>query len=674
MNKKFENELISLKMKIKTYMKNYDVDFVKNYIKEECNEEYKKKLLGAKLLMNDSFIFDETWDMEQCRIPYVNSPIKWDFTPNGDEEWIFMLNRHEYLNKLILAYYIENNDIYIDKWKQLVLNWIDNNKIVKTGGKTIRTIDTGIRCNSWLSGLIHIINNNRINDEDLIKIILSIKEQLEYLKDAYIDKYILSNWGVLQTTSIMSCYLWFKDFINNEELFNWALKEAYNQIEIQVFDDGSHWEQSVMYHVEVLNCSMKVINTCENFGFELSKEYKEKVHSMARYFMYCGGPKSIQEAQGDSDRTDIRDVLVKAAILFNDKELKSLAFKKIDLSSIYSLGRKGFEKYSKIEAELPKELNKSFVDSGNIYIRSGFEKDASFTYVQNGTLGSGHGHSDLGHFSIYYKGEPFLVDSGRYTYVEEDIMREYLKCAKAHNVVVIDKDPFSIPDKSWGYKKYGDVLKNYFINKENISYAEVPYIANLNDGTNYIAIRKVLFISPNIWVVANDVRCNGEHYCENYYNLDSLVKLEKHNEYLLATNKDAKLRIYNYKVDDINIQNGYISTNYNEIKNNKKIVTSSKFINYIRNYDIIIGETAGDNISIREGELKQYNSSVRVKEDVAIVKEIIVGKDESYVVIIFNEETYKGGKVYFYEDIAIYGKVVVIHKSGTKLKVVRLRG
>ncbi|ATD55782.1 heparinase II/III family protein [Clostridium chauvoei] len=671
---KFENELRLLRSNIKELMKDYNIEFVKNYIKNECREEYSKKLIGANLLLNNSFIFDETWDMEQCRIPYVNNPINWSFTPNGDEEWIFMLNRHEYLNKLILAYYIENKDIYIEKWKHLVLNWIDNNEIKLEGGKTIRTIDTGIRCQSWINSLMHIINEDKINDEELLKIILSIKEQLLYLNKAYIDKYILSNWGVLQTTAIMNCYLLFKDFIQNEELFNWALEETYKQMDIQVFDDGSHWEQSVMYHVEVLNCSMKVISMCEKFNFNLNNDYKEKVHSMARYLMYCGGPKSTQEAQCDSDRTDIRDVLVKAAILFKDEELKGMSFNKIDLSSIYMFGKNGYDKFEAIKGKIPKERNKSFIDSGNIYLRSDFKEDASFTYIQNGTLGSGHGHTDLGHFSIYYKGEPFLIDSGRYTYVEDDIMREFLKSAKAHNVSVIDDEPFGIPNKSWGYNKYGDVLKNYFINKENINYAEIAYLGELKDKTQYTVIRKILFIEPKIWVIVNEIRCTGEHNCKNYYVLDNNVKIEKRDDYLVAVNNSRKIKLYNYNIDKLNIKNTYISKNYNEIQNSKRIETNTKFNGKLINYDIIIGDEGFEDIIIKDGVLKQYNSKEQVSLERAMVKNIIVSDEEEYVVVIFNEETYKGGKVYFYDKTPIYGKVVVIHKNKGMSKVIRLKG
>ena len=342
-NKNIEN----LKIKVENYFNKYDKYFVIDYIKSKSMKEYNKKLIGAKLMMNNSFIFDNTWDMEQCNIPYRINPFKWDYTPNGDAEWTFMLNRHEYLNKLLMAYYIEKNDRYIEKLKWFIFNWIDNNEIDIKGGNTIRTIDTGIRCLAWIEILIHLIDENKLTDEEILKIIFSIKDQIEYLKKAYIGKYTLSNWGVLQTTSICSIYLWLNEFLEDGDLIIWAEKELYEQIDMQVFDDGSHWEQSIMYHVEVLNCSMKFINYSKKLGREIDNDFINKIESMAEYLMYSKSPKSTQEAQGDSDITEVRDVLVKAAVLFNNETLKWASFDNIDLMSIWVLGRSGYDKFKK---------------------------------------------------------------------------------------------------------------------------------------------------------------------------------------------------------------------------------------------------------------------------------------------------------------------------------------
>ncbi|MGL4572484.1 MAG: heparinase II/III family protein [Clostridium sp.] len=660
-------ELENLKNKVDNYFNKYNKDFVIDYIKNNKKEEYHKRLIGANLLLNNSFIFDNTWDMEQCNIPYTIKPFRWDYTPNSDEEWIFMLNRHEYLNKLLMAYYIEEDEKYIDKLKYFIFDWIENNEININGGNTIRTIDTGIRCLSWIEILIHLINEKKLDDDEIIKIISSIKEQIEYLKEAYIGKYTLSNWGVLQTTSICSIYLWLDEFLEDKSIRSWAEKELYDQIDMQVFDDGTHWEQSLMYHIEVLSCSMKLINYSNKFEYKLEDNFIKKIESMAEYLVYAKSPKSTQEAQGDSDITDVRDIIVKGAVIFNNELLKWASFKEMDLMSIWSLGKSGYDKFENIKSVEPEVINKMFKDSGNIYLRDSFNEDSDYTYLQNGTLGSGHGHTDLGHISLYHKGKPYLIDCGRYTYIEEDPLRTYLKSYKAHNVCIIDDEPHGVPNKSWSYFSYGDCMKNYFESKDGVSYVEMPYTSELKDGTPYLINRKVLYIDKGIWVIINDIKCSGEHTVKCQYNLDNNIKVCNNLGEISLDNSGDILKIHSK--EQFKLEKGLVSKCYNEINNNKKLLKECKFANNNVNYDIIIDS----NIKMQEGYIRQFRSEENLSEDVAIVKEFILSEEESYVIIIFNKETYKGGKMYYCNNIPFYGKVVVLHKNGETCNKIRLK-
>ena len=145
-------------------------------------------------------------------IPYLNRDLDWNFTPNGDEEWVFMLNRHEYFEKLIAAYYFSNDEKYLDKLKELIFNWIENNEIKECGGQTIRTIDTGIRCFSWMKSLLHLIHENKLEDEE----IEMLRKLINYPRDFI---------------SISTDY-YFKQKMWDEEVFLSRLK---NKLEIDKF-------------------------------------------------------------------------------------------------------------------------------------------------------------------------------------------------------------------------------------------------------------------------------------------------------------------------------------------------------------------------------------------------------------------------------------------------------
>ncbi len=157
-------------------------------------------------------------------------------------------------------------------------------------------------------------------------------------------------------------------------------------------------------------------------------------------------------------------------------------------------------------------------------MRSSWSEDSHFTYLTCGPLGSGHGHADLTHISLYYEGKPFLVDSGRYSYMEEEPLRPALKSAQAHNVCVIDGESQGIPKGAWGYESYGECLKKYYREQGPVHYCEMAYHGTLTSGSGYLVIRRVLTADPGIWLIVNDIECSGSHVVEESYHLDPRVE------------------------------------------------------------------------------------------------------------------------------------------------------
>lgn len=236
---------------IKKYVKELDMDRVishsLSFFPAECNAAVR----NANLLLDHVFWFQQKWDMEQTAIPYRMEVLNWQLSANGDEEWTFMLNRHEYLFDLIIAYYISRNDTYLIKWKELILHWIDHNPVSdQESSKAWRTIDTGIRCASWVKGMLHLISLNFITFEEREIILSSLRDQVLSLKGRYTAKYTLSNWGVLQTTGMISYLIWFGEDEKEADLLTWAFQTLEEQLRLQIMDDDMHWEQSPLYHVQ----------------------------------------------------------------------------------------------------------------------------------------------------------------------------------------------------------------------------------------------------------------------------------------------------------------------------------------------------------------------------------------------------------------------------------------
>ena len=100
-------------------------DFCRNYLLDYQANSYADQKRIADLLLTNTFLFEDNWDMEPCHIPYHLDPITWQEAVTDDPEWNFMLNRQTYLQKLILVYLVERDERYLLTAKGFILNWIE---------------------------------------------------------------------------------------------------------------------------------------------------------------------------------------------------------------------------------------------------------------------------------------------------------------------------------------------------------------------------------------------------------------------------------------------------------------------------------------------------------------------------------------------------------------------
>lgn len=370
-----DERYVHVRQRAEAYEAWYEKEHVCAHIAGNCREEAEKILAQADRLMAHTFSFEDRWDMEPCREPFTLKEMIWDRSPNGDPEWIFMLNRHEYMNKLLIAGWLTGDKAYVEKLKWFLFHWIQANPILPEGTVTTRTIDTGIRCMSWQYLLLHLLGEGLMEEREAAGILESMKEQFASLRKRYIGKYTLSNWGVLQTASICNGYLWFHEYLPSDGTEDWAWQELERQIGLQVLDDGAHWEQSMMYHMEVLLACMKLLASCRAWvrienrtEFWRDTDWLEKaVDRMSRYVLFASGPDHLQIAQCDSDVTDVRDVMVKAAVLTGDGRYRYAGYDTADLDSAWMFGSAGVTGYSAMAGRKPESLSLAAADAGHIF-------------------------------------------------------------------------------------------------------------------------------------------------------------------------------------------------------------------------------------------------------------------------------------------------------------------
>lgn len=616
----------------------------------------KEIIAHADELMHQTFTFNKTWDMERCLTPYTLPVIDWNDHQNDDPEWCFMLNRMDYLDHLLLASLLTSDTGYADKAKEYILNWIAAHPTIVSEPST-RTLDTGIRVMNWMEALPYLSMLHVLTEDELTRITDSMLAQMQYLKENYLPKYKTSNWGSIQTCAIVSVLPFLRADFLSDPLYQWALDEMTLQFSIQVYPDGMHWEQSTMYHIEVLNYGMKAVHYMGLHLQPCPSVVKEQVYALAKALAGQLMPSGEIETFGDSDRVCARDVLSRAALLFDDPIFRFVGLDELDPESLYILGVPAAQRYATLPASAPQSMHYDGEDSGMYTLRSSWDKDASFTMFTNGSLGSGHGHSDNLHLSVCYQGDPVLIDSGRFTYREDHPLRVQLKGMAAHNGVMIDDKAYCVPSDSWGYSDFGLPLKNYVRHAGNLHYFEG---AMLGHDPLQVWVRKVIVIDPAIWMIVDEVKCDGAHEAHSRLHFDPAVAVSPAGDCQRVTTPHTALTLT--CPGTVSYTSEPCSLRYNEQQPHTVVHSKTAFTDSAT----LITTLCGDGITVQNAPVFQ-NLTEPTAPDFAQARKFILSPTESYTVAVYSKEIYRGKKVLSCEGMPYHAKCVVIHeKDGHK--------
>lgn len=500
--------------------------FCREYVRKWWPEETAARLEIADQVCENKFIFNLPWDMEQTAklVAFSGSP-DWQYMPGRDVEFIYQLNRHRYWICLGQAYAITGQEKYAKTFVAQLTDWIQKNALTaEVAGSTWRTIEVGIRAENWIKAMGYLIKSPEVTDEVLALFAESMQQHGQYLAECKKSFSIKSNWGILESSGLFAIGKMLeacaRDSVQTQrgrEYARLALKRLERQLATQVMDDGVHWEQSPMYHNEVLHCCLEVLRLADRYHEAVSPEIVRRTKAMAHADRCWQKPDGKQFAGGDSDSTDIRDILTASALQFKDSILKSGAFSRLDYESIWDYGQAAALTYEALEAKNPEETLIWQKESGNWYLRSGWGRGADYLHVCCGGLGGGHGHFDKLHMDLVVNGEDFLIDSGRYTYVEGQA-RYRLKSAAAHNTVTVDGQEYMHCIDAWGVSGLGLAANAGSCTQKGIyTYIQCAHAGYMEQGV--LVNRRILAIGTKIYIICDEFYGAGAHRYDQHFHI-----------------------------------------------------------------------------------------------------------------------------------------------------------
>ena len=286
--------------------------------------------------------------------------------------------------------------------------------------------------------------------------------------------------------------------------------------------------------------------------------------------------------------------------------------------------------------------------------------------LMSGMLGYNLGTSIIGTLT-YYKGKPFLVDSGRYTYREDDPLRLELKAPAAHNVCVIDGQSGGTPDGSWSYADYAETGPNYFAEEGGAHYVEMPFHGTLRDGTPYQIIRRLMVLDEGVWLSVQDVICRGEHQVREYFHLAADVQAESIPEGWLLRSGGAALKLRS--THPFTARTGILSPCYNEKQDGVVLVGEAAMRDRWTGCTLFVDK----DWTAEPAHVYQAGSTRPLDPETVSAWTVRSGSEKAWTLLVWNRENFRGAKVFDCQGQPVYGKAVVLCGETHSRCTVRLK-
>lgn len=553
-------------------LKRQCAELCRTYWPEDCSRTMKT----ADELLEHTFWFQLPWDMEQTQEPvHFSEKIDWNYILHEDPEFAYQMNRHRYWICLGQAYGLTEDEKYAHELVYQILDWLENVPWTEESAKlTWRTLDAGLRADYWMRAMALCADSPAVTEEVIARFLEGLevhgKRLFENPATAFSKK---SNWGVMEYAG-----LYVLGFIlENENYVERACQYLRSSLHIQIMDDGMHWEMSTMYHNEVLMAYLEVLRIAEIWNHKpFSKEEIQIIENMAYRTMELKTPAGHQPMTGDSDDTDVGDLLSQAALILRNSQLKAGAFEQLDYESIWMFGPQGFEDYKSLKTEELKAGFKEFPNSGQVVMRSGWGKDADWLYFVNGPLGGGHGHQNKLHIGLWLNGEEVLTDSGRYTY--KDVARRYeLKAARAHNVPMANNKEYAESVATWTYSTLPQCFSNQVCQKGEYLFLEGAHGGYGPDGI--IVQRRMIAVGFDIIVVSDTFSGNLPEEIAQMFHFGEAIHISAAGESVIGKGEKISFVMKAFSEGEAAFMEkgiGPISRHYNQLSDTTELRVSGK--------------------------------------------------------------------------------------------------
>ncbi len=502
---------------------------------------------------------------------YKEISIYYDDSP-PDVKPIWELNRHQYFVTLAQAYYLSGDRTYADELVSQWLDWINDNPY-RVGINWASPLEIGLRLISWTLAFQFV--EPHLPTDARSRITASIVQQASFLATHLsVDKVVRTNHligeaaGLFIAASSFSCEY-------SDQWTAAAKKILENEIQSQVFGDGAGKEQSSSYHRFDTELLLLAFMKAKKNSSPFSPVFAGRLREMLRWLYRFQTPNRRMPPFGDND--DGRGFSLSSSAGFWDVggliALGGVALNVTELSISNYLNEESFWFFTEREwnsamVSQTKPIIETFVvsrESGHVVMRDAETGSIDYCFFRAGPFGSGgngfcsHSHNDLFSPILYLNGESILTDTGTSVYLGNDLERDYLRSAAAHNTTALSGWNFFESKKWFGWKK----VVNGTIIQETKTEQEMTVECGFDRSEKIPYSRTIAYLPHDHSFRIEDRFDENVRGVHSYFHLDPSLTVEQGTgEIILLKNKGRVAQLlYSGNVNP-EIEKGWISKAY----------------------------------------------------------------------------------------------------------------
>lgn len=363
------------------------------------------------------------YKFSSCGIPwqFEKGKIDWEFNPtyNNYCEWPWQLSRHPEFSVLAEYYTLTKDEKAAKTFVDMISSWFEQAIVPEneSGYKTIcwRTIEAGIRMHGWSMQLHAFISSPALTDEFITTYFISIYEHGWRLRNFCTH----GNWLLMEMHGLVRIALLYPFLSDAPEWKSYSLRRLEEELDIQVYPDGFQYELSTNYHGVVDHNYYAVLDLYRKMEIKAPEFLETKLKKLYEMYPHLTRPDRRLPDINDGAEMLIDGRMRQAVGLYPDRD---------DFRWFATDGKEG---------HAPDYLSYAFPYAGAVAMRTSWEKDAVWGYIDCSPFGRGHQHEDKLNVLLFAYGKKLLTEGGVYDYDTSE-MRKYVLSTRAHNTIRIN--------------------------------------------------------------------------------------------------------------------------------------------------------------------------------------------------------------------------------------------